>query len=81
MRAEALHGAARFCRNKSLHERGYHFAKQGLAIPYPIDALFIEDWIYEYGLLDELAISAYWSGRYAESVDTCDRILGSVKLT
>jgi len=67
-RAEALHGAARFCRNKSLHDRGYEFATQGLAIPYPHNAPAVEDWIYEYGLLDELAVNAYWIGKYAECV-------------
>ena len=35
MRAEALHGAARYCRNNSLHELGYQFAARGLAIAYP----------------------------------------------
>jgi glycosyltransferase involved in cell wall biosynthesis len=79
-RAEALHGAARFCRNKSLYERGYKCAVEGLAIAYPNDALFVEDWIYQYGLLDELAINAYWTGRYAECVDACDRLLSGNKL-
>jgi len=79
-RAEALHAAARFCRNKSLHERGYEFATQGLAIPYSHNAPAVEDWIYEYGLLDELAINAYWIGKYAECVDACDRLLREGKL-
>ena len=30
-RAEALHGAARFCRDKGIYERGYEFAAQGVA--------------------------------------------------
>jgi glycosyltransferase involved in cell wall biosynthesis len=79
-RAEALHGAARFCRNKGLHERGYEFAAQGLAIAYPKDAPALEDWIYEYGLLDELAVNAYWTTRYPECVDACDRLLSEGKL-
>ena len=79
-RAEALHGAARFCREKGIYERGYQFAKQGLAIPNPNEALFVQDWIYEYGLLDELAINAYWTERYAECVDACDRLLSEGKL-
>ncbi|MCL2453621.1 MAG: glycosyltransferase, partial [Alphaproteobacteria bacterium] len=53
-RAEALHGAARFCRNRSMHEQGYDFATKGLAVTYPSNGLFVQDWIYEYGLLDEL---------------------------
>ena len=79
-RAEALHGAARFCRNKGIHERGREFAMQGLAVAYPNDALFVEDWIYEYGLLDELAVNAYWTERYTECVDACDRLLREAKL-
>ena len=79
-RAEALHGAARFCRNKGLHARGYEFAAQGLAIAHPNNALAVEDWIYEYGLLDELAVNAYWSGKYAECADACDRLLNDGKL-
>ena len=59
-RAEALHGAARFCRNTGLYERGYEFAAHGLAIAYPKQAMGVEDWIYEYGLLDEFAVNAYW---------------------
>ena len=31
--AEALHGAARYCRNMSLHDRGYEFAAQGGSYP------------------------------------------------
>jgi tetratricopeptide (TPR) repeat protein len=79
-RAEALHGAARFCRTKGLYERGYAFAMQGLAIVRPDDALFPEDWIYDYGLRDELAVCAYWTSRYAECRDVCDRLLGDGKL-
>jgi glycosyltransferase involved in cell wall biosynthesis len=80
MRAEALHGAARFCRNKGIYERGYELAVKGLAIAHPKDALGVEDWIYDYGLLDELAINAYWTGRYEECVAACDRLLSEAKL-
>jgi tetratricopeptide (TPR) repeat protein len=79
-RAEALHGAARFCRTKGFYERGYAFAMQGLAIDRPDDALFTEDWIYDYGLRDELAVCAYWTSRYAGCCDSCDRLLAEGKL-
>jgi SAM-dependent methyltransferase len=79
-RAESLHEAARFCRTKGLYERGYQFAKQGLEIPWLNEAPNVENWIYEYGLLDELAINAYWTERYAECVDSCDRLLTEGKL-
>ena len=78
-RAEALHGAARLCRNKGMYQRGYEFAAKGLAIAYPSGALGVEDWIYEYGLLDEFAINAYWTGRYGECVNASDRAKGSCR--
>ena len=79
-RAEALHAAAVYCRNKKLYEQGYQFAAQGLAIAHPHDAAGAEEWIYQYGLLDELAVNAYWTERYAECVDACDRLLREGKL-
>ena len=74
-RAEAWHGAARFCRAQSRFQEGYAFARRGLGIPYPSDSLFVSDWVYDYGLLDELAISAYWAGAYEDSIAACDRLL------
>jgi hypothetical protein len=73
-RAEALHGASRFCRHKSRYQEGTHLARQGLARPLP-PGLFVEPWIYEHGLLDELAVNAYWAERYAESLEACERLL------
>jgi glycosyltransferase involved in cell wall biosynthesis len=74
-RAEALHGASRFCRLNGRNEEGYRYAIRGLDIPLPAGGLFVESWIYEFGLLDEFAINAYWSGHYRESLDACLRLL------
>jgi hypothetical protein len=79
-RGEALHGAARFCRNKGIYERGYELATRGLHVPLPTHALASEDWIYEYGLLDELAVNAFWAGKYEESSAACDQLLAEGKL-
>jgi glycosyltransferase involved in cell wall biosynthesis len=79
-RAEALASAARFCRGKSLYEQGYDFATKGLAVTYPNDGLFVQDWIYEYGLLDEFAVCAYWTARYTDCRDACDRLLTEGKI-
>ncbi len=80
-RAEALHGASRFCRNKGRNEEGYQIAKRGLDIPIRSDALFVETWIYETGLLDEFAINAYWSGHYRDCLDASLKILATGKLS
>ncbi|TGQ69346.1 MAG: hypothetical protein E5V49_14625 [Mesorhizobium sp.] len=79
-RAEALHGAARFCRINGIHQQGYEFAAMGLRITRPTDTPSSEAWIYDYGLLDELAVNAYWAGRYKECADACDRLLTEEKI-
>jgi FkbM family methyltransferase len=79
-RAEALHGAAHFCRAKGRNEEGYQYAKRGAAIPIPKNGLFVETWIYEYGLLDEIGINGYWSHHFSDSLDACLKLLGSKAL-
>ena len=75
IRAEALHDGSKLCRAKDRFEEGYWLAKRGAALPLPASGLFLEPWIYEYGLLDELGVHAYWSGRYEESRAACDTLL------
>lgn len=81
-RAEALHGASRFCRRKKRYEEGYRIAKRGLQIRTPSsDVLFLEPWIYEIGLLDEFSLNAYWAGWYRESLDAALTVLATGKLS
>jgi SAM-dependent methyltransferase/glycosyltransferase involved in cell wall biosynthesis len=80
-RAEALHAAARFCRNLKRYAEAYQFAREGLQIAYPKSGLFVFDWIYDHGLLDELSIAAYWTGRFAESKKLCESLLSNEKLS
>ena len=79
-RAEALHAASRLCRESKRFAEGYEYARRGLAIPLPSGGLFVEPWRYEYGLLDELAVNAFWSGKYQESLDACQRLLREGKM-
>lgn len=78
-RAEAWHGAAHYCRSLNRYTDGFRFAQRGVMIPQPLDALFIEPWIYEYGILDELAVNAYWCGHHRYAVDACDILLSEEK--
>jgi tetratricopeptide (TPR) repeat protein len=79
-RAEALYAASRVCRLSNKFAEGYEFASRGLKIPLPIDGLFVQTWIYDYALLDELAICASWIGRHQESLVACQRLLREGKL-
>jgi len=73
-RAEAMHGAARVCRNAGLHGEGYWFAKQGVRLPLH-KGLFVEAWVYEWGLLDEFAICAYYAGERVDGWLACQALL------
>ncbi len=77
-RAEALHGAARYCRAHERYQQGYDFAKRGLRIKPPGDVLFSEVWIYDYGLLDEFAVNAYWIGQYKECEEASRKLLATI---
>lgn len=79
-RIEAIHAASRLCRVRERYQQGYEIARLGLGIPVPTYALFVETWIYETGLLDELSVNAYWTGRHAECLDICLMLLESGKL-
>ncbi|MEI8178577.1 MAG: glycosyl transferase, partial [Aestuariivirga sp.] len=79
-RGEAIHAAARFCRMKKLYAQGYEIAKAGLGLEPQEGALFAEPSVYETGLLDEYAINAYWTGRYAECLDASLKLLEARKL-
>jgi glycosyltransferase involved in cell wall biosynthesis len=79
-RAEALHAASRLCRLKGKYVEGFEFAKRGVAISKPSDGLLVEAWRYDYGLLDELAVNAYWAERYEDCLEACERLLRENKL-
>jgi glycosyltransferase involved in cell wall biosynthesis len=78
-RAEALHGLARYCREKKRYQEAYRYAKSGLKIAKPRDGLFVETWIYQWGLLDEFAIDAFWAERYRDSLEACLRLVTDAK--
>ncbi len=79
-RAEALHGAANYCRSVGRNEEGFQYAKRAAEKPLPDGALFAESWIYDYGALDEISINGFWSGHHHEALEACLRLLGSPTL-
>lgn len=79
-RTEALHGGSRLCRLAKRYEDGYELAKRGLAIDKVPEGLFIEHWIYDYGLLDEFAVNAYWAEEYEDCLQACERLMAEGKM-
>ena len=74
-RAEPLYRLSHYYRMKENYLLGYLFANFGLSIPLSPDPLFVESWIYDYGMLLEYSICAYWIGRYEESLNACQVLL------
>lgn len=75
-RAEALWLLSKYCRERKLYAEGYLFAHTGKDIPLPPDdILFIRRDAYEWRLLDEFSICAYWTGRYQEAAEAGERLL------
>jgi len=80
-RAEAFHAASCFCRINGKYSDAYDYAHRGLMVALPMQGLFVETWIYDYALLDELATNAHQLGRHAECLDACDRLLREGKMS
>jgi glycosyltransferase involved in cell wall biosynthesis len=74
-RAEARHGASRMCRSRRDFVRGLRYAEAGMPPRMPDTALFLQKWIYNYGLMDEYAVNAYCTGQYRACLFTCLAIL------
>jgi tetratricopeptide (TPR) repeat protein len=61
-RAEPLYDLARFHRERGQNQVAVMYAEAGLTIPYPAsDLLFIEDFVYRFGLREELSIAGFYS--------------------
>ena len=79
-RAEPLYRLSSFLRRQGANLLGYFVACQALSQDPPSDTLFVEDWVYTYGLLLEKAVNAYWIGKYAECLTLSQNILKQEKL-
>jgi len=66
-RAESLWAAARVCRLAGRFDQAYRFSKQALRVKYPEGALFVGEPIYQWMILDEFCIAAYWTERFREA--------------
>jgi len=79
-RVEALYQIVQYCRIHGMNQQGYIIGKHALNIGIPQSSLFVETWIYNYGLLDEFAIVSFWAGDYQASKEACERLLDEMKM-
>jgi glycosyltransferase involved in cell wall biosynthesis len=78
-RAEPLHDLARYFRRKQRYGKAFVFARTGADIPRPDDQLFVTQDVYDWRMLDELSVAAYWVGDYVSVKEACEAILESVE--
>jgi tetratricopeptide (TPR) repeat protein len=78
-RIECLYGATNYCRIKGINQQGYIIGKSAIEIKKPDSSLFSEEWMYDYGILDEFSIVAYWSGHFIDSKLACEKLLSEKK--
>lgn len=74
-RAEPLYALAWMFRGRGQHQAAHLVTERGVRAPVPTNALFVERWIYEWGLLFEYSIAAYWVGQPRVALEACNRLL------
>ncbi|MBS2548682.1 glycosyltransferase [Catenulispora sp. NL8] len=74
-RLEASYELASRLRLRGEHHAAHAFAAAALDQPAPADWLFVQPWVYRWGILFEYSITAYWTGDHRASLDACDRLL------
>lgn len=75
VKLECLHGAAKYCRLKKKFQQAFMIASLGLKVKKPDSGLFIQSWIWDYGIEDEYTVAAYWAGFYQEGLDVAKKLI------
>jgi hypothetical protein len=75
-RLEACYELASRLRLKGRYRTAHALLGGVVDAPEPDDLLFTKSWVYEWGLLFEFSITAYWVGDYTASIEACDTLLG-----
>ncbi len=79
-RIESIAYLVEYCRKKDMHQLGYMFGKSAVNIRKTDCLLFIEKVAYDYNLLDNYSVCAYWIGDYEESRRCCQILLDEGKM-
>jgi tetratricopeptide (TPR) repeat protein len=78
-RVEPLYELARYFRTQKMYGKAFAFALAGIQISRPDDSLFVAQDVYDWRLLDELGVAAYWVAEYAACKAACEAVLQRVK--
>jgi tetratricopeptide (TPR) repeat protein len=79
-RLEPLYRLANYYCDRGENLLAYFVAKSALSIPLPADHIFVERWMYSYGIWTTFANCAYELKKYDEAADACIQILSQKDL-
>jgi glycosyltransferase involved in cell wall biosynthesis len=80
-RAESIYYLVEKLKAEKEFETGFELARLRLqASMKPVDELFVQGWIYDFGLLLQYALCAMELNRYAEAIHACNQLLQSSNL-
>lgn len=79
-RLEACYELASRLRLRRRHHTAHALLVDVVDRPAPDDLLFTKPWVYRWGLLFELSITAQWVGDHAAALRACDRLLAMCDL-
>ena len=75
-RWEPLYYLTTLLRQEGNHQKGYEISSLALKLPaISSDYYYLENWVYEFGLLFEFACCAVHTGHYEESLEACHKLL------
>lgn len=74
-RLEPLQALSANLRVRGSYEAAHLFARRGIGCAAPPDALFVASWVYDWGMLFELSITAYWVSELTMALGACDALL------
>lgn len=80
-RVEPLYFLAAYLRKKEDFDLAYQVATLGMTVANSKDILFVQQWIYDYGMALELSACAYWVGRYEECQKICLELLKNDRIS
>jgi tetratricopeptide (TPR) repeat protein len=79
-RLESLYELSSRLRIRGKNEAAYRFAMRGLNRSAPPDLLFVQPWVYRWGVLFEFSITACLTGRTARALKACNQLLSMADL-
>lgn len=80
-RAEPLYYLACKLCERNEYEKSYEILNSALELPSEItDYMYFEKWIYDYGMLYQLALCALQTQRYQKGIECCEKLMKKTDL-